>query len=105
MGRGEGLTLNGAEIPHGPQQQLKPGDRLHMALPGGGGYGSPLERDVTKVARDVQQGYVTSACALSDYGVVFDSAGRVDEAATRRERAGRLKQTVRGSDEAHAPGL
>jgi N-methylhydantoinase B/oxoprolinase/acetone carboxylase alpha subunit len=86
VGRGEELTLNGAEIPHGPQQQLKPGDRLRMALPGGGGYGNPLERDLVRVARDVRQGYVSREAAFSDYGVVIDGVGRVDEESTRIER-------------------
>lgn len=97
VGRGESLTLNGSEIPHGPQQQLKPGDRLRMALPGGGGYGDPLERDVKKVALDVERGYVTREAARADYGVVFLDDGRVDEAATqalRAERRAQPKQTA-----------
>jgi N-methylhydantoinase B len=90
VGRGEGLTLNGESIPHGPQQQLKSGDRLHMALPGGGGYGSALEREPDRVARDVALGYVTNSAALSDYGVVLGEDLAVDAAATQRERTSRL---------------
>jgi N-methylhydantoinase B len=89
VGRGEGLTLNGVDIPHGPQQQLKPGDRLRMALPGGGGYGDPLERDPERVLRDVSLGYVTPEAALQDYGVVVDAQLSLDRAATEKERAAR----------------
>lgn len=88
-GRGEGLTLNGVEIPHGPQQQLRSGDRLLMALPGGGGYGDAFTRDPARVAEDVRLEYVTREAAEKDYGVVIGTDGRVDEAATRAARAAR----------------
>jgi len=88
VGRGEGLTLNGADIPHGPQQQLKPGDRLRMALPGGGGYGDPLERDPERVLRDVRDEVVSLQTATDVYGVVLGADGRsVDAAATAARRA------------------
>lgn len=90
VGRGEGLTLNGESIPHGPQQQLKSGDRLRMALPGGGGYGNALEREPDRVARDVALGYVTRDAALGDYGVVLGEDLAVDATATQRERESRL---------------
>jgi N-methylhydantoinase B len=85
-GRGEGLTLNGKAIPHGPQQNLFPGDRLRIALPGGGGFGSPMERDPKAVASDVISGYVTADAALPDYGVVLDSKGCVTPDATLKQR-------------------
>lgn len=88
VGRGEHLTLNGVEIPHGPQQALAPGDRLSMGLPGGGGFGNPLERAPERVARDVELGYVTPKAALDDYGVVADASGKIDMAATKKRRAG-----------------
>lgn len=87
VGRGEGLTLNGVEIPHGPQQLLQSGDRLRMALPGGGGYGDAFTREVSRVAEDVRLGYVSVEAAQSDYGVVVDVDGRVDERRTQRLRA------------------
>ncbi len=85
-GRGEYLMLNGVEIPHGPQQALGPGDRLSMALPGGGGFGLPKEREPERVARDVRLGYVTVEAALEDYGVVVDTQGVVDAPATGKAR-------------------
>ena len=89
VGRGEDLTLNGTPIPHGPQQALKPGDRLRMALPGGGGFGDPFTREPARVARDVALGYVTRDAAAADYRVAIDAQGAVDEAGTQRLRTAR----------------
>lgn len=88
VGRGEDLTLNGTPIPHGPQQALKPGDRLRMALPGGGGFGNARERAPARVARDVRLGYVTPEGARADYGVAVSESGELDAAATRALRGG-----------------
>jgi N-methylhydantoinase B len=52
-------------------QVLEPGDAYIIRSGGGGGYGSPLEREPEKVEHDVQQGYVTKASAEKHYGIVF----------------------------------
>ena len=83
----ETAKKNGVEIPHGPQQSLGPGDRLSMALPGGGGFGLAKEREPERVARDVRLGYVSVKAALDDYGVVVDEQGKVDLPATKKARA------------------
>lgn len=61
-----------------------------LEMPGGGGFGPPLERDPARVLDDVRNGYVSAAVARSDYGVVIDEVHwRVDEQATaavRQER-------------------
>jgi len=54
---------------------------------GGGGYGSPFDRDPARVARDVAEGYVTRSRAETVYGVVFDVAGALDAMATERRRS------------------
>lgn len=54
---------------------------------GGGGWGDPLDRDSAAVARDVKLGYVTAAAARTEYCVVVDSDGNLDEVATRQLRA------------------
>lgn len=61
--------------------------RLTIRSPGGGGFGSPFERPVELVVRDVQDGLVSREAAESDYGVVLerDDYG-VDGAATERLR-------------------
>jgi N-methylhydantoinase B len=75
---------------------LRRGDVFRHALAGGGGYGSPLERDPALVLRDVRQGRVTIGHAREAYGVVILGGGAepgaaapaVDAAATTalRER-------------------
>jgi N-methylhydantoinase B len=73
-------------------------------LPGGGGYGSPFERDPEKVRWDVVEGYITPEAAEKDYGVSVRYAGKpdalvklpgdwvIDEVRTAELRAGsRLK--------------
>ncbi len=70
---------------------LKPGQRVILELPGGGGFGPPLERDPEQVLRDLQQGYVSIDAAEAEYGVAIDRASMtVDEAATAALRKGRL---------------
>ena len=68
------------------QTYLAPGDVLYMHWQGGGGYGDPLTRDPDAVAADLRHGKVTSTGATDTYGVVLDSAGRVDSAGTDRAR-------------------
>jgi N-methylhydantoinase B len=47
---------------------LEPGERLELELPGGGGWGDPLERPRELVENDLQQGLVTPRHARSVYG-------------------------------------
>ena len=49
-----------------------PGDTLSFYSAGGGGYGSPLEREVENVLADVKKGYVSIEGARTDYGVVIN---------------------------------
>lgn len=49
-------------------QEVAPGDRLVLMLPGGGGYGDPALRDPAALAADVREGYVTPEGAARDYG-------------------------------------
>jgi N-methylhydantoinase B len=65
---------------------MDPGDVIHIHSPGGGGRGSPLDRDPTLVLRDVRRGYVTLTAAEAEYGVVI-RGGDVDDAATLARRA------------------
>jgi N-methylhydantoinase B len=59
-----------------------PGSRVETALPGGGGYGDPFERDPSAVLEDVLNGYVSLEAAARDYGVVVRSIQRPDEQIT-----------------------
>ncbi len=67
--------------------QLTPGDIISYRTCGGGGYGSPLERDPTLVLQDVREGKVSVERAQAVYGVVVDTATwTVNVAATQRTR-------------------
>ncbi len=68
--------------------EFKEGDRLAVASPGGGGFGSPLRRDPEMVASDVAEGLLTDEEALLDYGVVLRD-GKPDRDATLRLRSAR----------------
>lgn len=66
---------------------LRDGDLVVQLTAGGGGWGSPLERDPALVARDVRLGYVSREAAERGYGVLLTVDGEVDEAATASARA------------------
>ncbi len=56
---------------------------VRIATAGGGGWGSPLERDPEKVLADVLDGFISLASAEADYGVRIDAAKMtIDTAAT-----------------------
>jgi len=61
------------------------GDVIRLTGAGGGGYGSPLDRDPQRVLSDVKSGYVSSARAGQDYGVVIRE-GELDVEATQMKR-------------------
>lgn len=68
----------------------EPGDRVEFFSAGGGGYGSPLDRDPQEVVQDVLNGYVSLERAYEDYGVVIlRDTLKLDESATADCRKGR----------------
>ena len=74
------------------------GDTVTILTPGAGGYGDPFERDPQAVLDDVAWGFVGAEAAERDYGVAVIWAGTdwaIDEAATKRFRARRVKENVR----------
>jgi N-methylhydantoinase B len=65
---------------------LHAGEVVRLETPGGGGLGSPLERDPAKVLSDVRNGYVSREKARDVYRVAIDPKGGdfiLDESATR----------------------
>lgn len=71
-----------------PYAKVRAGDRLISTGPCGGGYGDPLTRDPSAVARDVADGLIDAATALADYGVAVVGVA-VDKAATDAARSAR----------------
>jgi N-methylhydantoinase B len=60
---------------------------MQLETAGGGGRGSPLERDVELVRDDLIDGKVSRQAAVEIYGVVLTADGRdIDTAATAAER-------------------
>ena len=54
---------------------IGPGDVIHVASGGSGGWGDPLERNPDSVVRDVKAGFVTPDKAEQDYGVILENGG------------------------------
>ena len=69
--------------------KLQNGDIVRIETSGGGGFGDPLQRDPTHVARDVHLGYVSAVRARDRYGVILVGDGTVDIQATGIERDSR----------------
>ncbi len=66
---------------------LKSDDIISLQTGGGGGYGSPLERDPQLVLQDVSNGYISLCSAEDDYGVVINAQKfEVDNHATQKLR-------------------
>ncbi len=66
-----GLDDGGAMQGKG-RQAVPPGRKVLLALPGGAGYGDPMQRDRELVLRDVERGYISRRSAMKDYGVPED---------------------------------
>ncbi|MEQ9688465.1 MAG: hypothetical protein RLO48_01935, partial [Bauldia litoralis] len=58
-------NLTPSKFAHVP---IRAGDRVHVAISGGGGWGDPARRDPEAVAHDVAEGYISTASAERDYG-------------------------------------
>ncbi len=84
---GEVQTSDGTHPHPKSHYVLKPGQRVTLKLPGGGGFGSPSERDPQRVLADVRAGYVTAEGALRDYGLFIDTRTMtINEKATATHR-------------------
>jgi N-methylhydantoinase B len=53
-------------------RELPAGTRVILELPGGGGFGDPLDRDPDLVLRDVRDGLVSETAASQEYGLILD---------------------------------
>ena len=82
------IYLDDGRVPHSKTKYiLKPGQRVTLELPGGGGFYRPEERDPAAVQADVVDGFVSLARAGEDYRVALDAATlEVDPKETARLR-------------------
>ena len=74
------------EIPSKGVFHISAGDRVRVLTTGGGGYGSPLERDPNRVRDDVLDRRVSANAERQVYGVLLNEAGEVDPEGTRQLR-------------------
>ncbi len=71
---GDGTRLNAKAL-----KDLEKGEVVHVNLPGGGGYGDPMKRDVEKVRWDVVENYISPEEAERRYGVAVRYTGNADD--------------------------
>ena len=62
--------------------KLRRGQRVRVESPGGGGYGSPANRELADIERDLRQGMISETGAERDYGVSVAANGKVTRMAT-----------------------
>jgi N-methylhydantoinase B len=74
VGLGDGTRLNAKAL-----KDLRPGEVVHINLPGGGGYGDPLKRAVEKVRWDVIENYISPEEAERHYGVAVRYRGNPND--------------------------
>ena len=70
--RDDGVPMKGKGkqfVPHGC--------KVMMAFPGGAGYGSVSDRDLTLVRRDLARGYISERTAAKDYGLTTADIAKV----------------------------
>jgi len=95
LGGKAGSPSNFIRNPDTPKEEIlgnpdtltaEPGDVIRFYGPGGGGRGNPLDRDPSRVLRDVERSALSLDAARVDYGVVIEGE-TVDESATETLRA------------------
>ncbi|MGD9306859.1 MAG: hydantoinase B/oxoprolinase family protein, partial [Desulfobacterales bacterium] len=81
------LTSNRAELKSKMSCRLPQDTVVTLEMPGGGGFGPPVQRDPMQVLNDVRNGYVSPTSAREDYGVAIDTdRWEIDESATKELR-------------------
>ena len=85
------ISENGeTDLPSKATVQLEAGQSVRLESCGGGGYGSPYERDPEQVLADVRQEKISPLRARDEYGVVI-AGNAIDGVETERLRT-RMKE-------------
>lgn len=84
------------ELPAVSAEQIQPGECIVGVDTGGGGYGSPLDRDPEMVRTDVLEGWVSPEKARQVYGVVFKGRIEDESLAVDREATVKWRAALRG---------
>ena len=78
-------------------EPVRAGEVIRIRTTGGGGWGSPYDRDPERVAADVRDGKVSFEGARDDYGVVL--TGPQDEPRIDWEATEKLRARLRAADD------
>ena len=73
---------SGKLVPPKGRTPIPGNERLVLEMPGGGGHGSPIERDTDLIEIDLRDGLVTRESAERMYGVTVDEDGLVTRPTT-----------------------
>jgi N-methylhydantoinase B len=84
------------ELPSVSAEQITPGEYIVGVDCGGGGYGSPLDRDPEMVRTDVLEGLVSLEKARQIYGVVFKGRPEDESITVDREATVKWRAALRG---------
>ncbi|MFC7649751.1 hypothetical protein ACFQX6_62445 [Streptosporangium lutulentum] len=82
---------------------VRAGEVVRVRTTGGGGWGSPLDRDPALVAADVRDGKVSAEGARDDYGVIL--CGPADDPSVDEEGTSRLRAESRARVPRRSPVL
>jgi N-methylhydantoinase B len=88
---------NERSVPSKPTMPIRFDEVFSHVTAGSGGWGDPLQRNLTAIARDLRLGKITPEGARRNYGVVLDENDHVDEIQTmalRAELAATRGQTI-----------
>lgn len=83
---------------------LQAGDRLHVFIGGGGGYGDPFERDLQAITNDYLDFYISKEAAEEEYGVIWRNDDSIDVKLTTRNREKLLAKSNGGHELFHRGG-
>lgn len=82
-----GIVMTPDHLSKAQDIPLKPGDRVRVQTPGGGGYGDPFTRLPEAVAEDVRLSRYSISDANTMFGVALKPDGSVDAEGTKALRA------------------
>ncbi|MFQ5425888.1 MAG: hydantoinase B/oxoprolinase family protein, partial [Gaiellales bacterium] len=68
--------------------EVRPGEKIVVRTPGGGGYGPVESRDVAAVREDLKNGYISREAATETYGLDADEAAAIVERHSWPDRVG-----------------
>ena len=80
------VSLDSAGCVSEAKSLTTPDDQILLRMPGGGGYGDPLDRDPDLVCNDIREELLSAADAASVYGVVIAADDTADQVATAQLR-------------------